>query len=127
MIATRFILGTAELLWAVMLLWPGPTFGRPTYTEMAAVFSEEAWALIFLLSALTQFSIVLMEDFHSKFAKYFAGWNAALWGFVVSSMLISVYPPPAAIAGEIALAIGALWIFIRPYILAEGLHSAGIR
>jgi hypothetical protein len=127
MIATRFVLAIAELLWAILLLWPGATFDRPTYTEMATVFSEEAWAIVFLISSITQFSIVLMEDFHSRFAKYFAAWNACLWLFVVSSMLISVHPPPAAISGEIALALGAFWIWARPYILAEGLYSAGIR
>jgi len=127
MVATRFILAYAELLWAIMLIWPGPTFGRPTYTEMATVMREEAWALVFLLSAITQVSIVLMEDFHSRFARYFAAWNAALWVFVVGSMLLSVYPPPAAIAGEIALAFSAFWIWLRPYILAEGLYNAGLR
>jgi hypothetical protein len=127
MLATRFILSIAEFLWAIMLLWPGDTFMRPTYTGMSAVFNEQAWSAVFLISAATQLSIILMDDFHSKFARYFAAWNGILWFFVVSSMLLSVYPPPAAIAGEMALAAGALWIWLRPYILAEGLYSAGIR
>lgn len=127
MVATRFILGIAEALWALMLIWPGDTFTRPTYSHMKVVMYEEAWALLFLISAVTQMSIILIEDFHSRFARYFAAWNASLWTFVVGSMLISVYPPPAAIAGEIALAVGAVWIWLRSYLLAEGLYRAGVR
>lgn len=125
LIGTRFLLAVAEALWALMLFWPGDTFGRPTYSVMAAVFSEPAWAMIFLASSATQLTIVLQNDFHSRFARYFAGWNAVLWFSVVVGMLLSVYPPPAAIAGEIALAVGAAWIWVRPYILVEGYRRAG--
>lgn len=120
LIATRIMLSIAEFSWFIMLAWPGDTFGRPTYTHMALIVNEEVWSIVFLLSAITQFTIVLQEDIHSKFARYFAAWNAAFWGYVVVSMLLSVYPPPAAIGGEIALAFAAGWIWIRPYILSEG-------
>lgn len=120
LIAVRLCLGLSELFWALMLLWAGDTFLRPTYHVMSLVMHEEAWALTFLISSITQFSIVLMSDYDGKFPKYFAGWNAGLWGFTVVAMLLSVYPPPAAIGGEMALAVAALWIFIRPYILAAG-------
>ena len=125
LIATRFLLAMAEFLWALMLLWPGDTFGRPTYNHMSMVMHEQAWAFVFALSAGTQATIVLLHDFHSRFSRYFAAWNASLWSFVVVSMLLSVYPPPAAIAGEIALAFGAIWIWVRPYILVEGYRRAG--
>jgi len=118
LIASRLTLFLAEALWALMLFWPGETFDRPTYSAMSHVFSEEAWAFVFAFSAITQLSIVLMEDYHSRFARYFAGWNALLWCYTVVGMLISVYPPPAAIGGEIALSVLALWIFVRPYALA---------
>jgi len=120
LIASRVTLAMSEFFWAVMLLWPGDTFTRPTYSHMAMVISEEAWGILFLISSTTQLTIVLLDDLHSKFARYFAGWNAVLWGYTVFSMLLSVYPPPAAIGGEIALAFAALWIWVRPYILAEG-------
>lgn len=125
LIGTRFLLAVAEALWALMLFWPGDTFGRPTYSVMATAFNETVWAILFLMSAITQLTIVLQDDFHSRFARYFAGWNAVLWFSVVLSMLMSVYPPPAAIAGEIALAVGAMWIWVRPYILVEGYRRAG--
>lgn len=118
LIASRLTLFLAELLWAAMLLWPGDTFDRPTYTAMAHVMSEELWAFVFAMSAATQLGIVLLEDYHSRFSRIFAGWNAALWLYTVAGMLASVYPPPAAIGGEIALTVLACWIFVRPYALA---------
>lgn len=125
LIGTRVTLFFAELMWSVMLFWEGNTFDRPTYAHMAHIMSEEAWGLLFLFSAITQISIVLLQDMHTRFARYFACWNGILWMYVVISMLLSVYPPPAAIGGEIALALAACWVWIRPYILAEGYRRAG--
>ena len=120
----RLGLAMSSFVWFALLAWPGETFGRPTYTIMSHVMSEEAWAFIFLTDAVAQMSIVLQEDFHSKFARYFAGFNATLWGFVVISMLLSVSPPAAAISAEIVSAVWAFWIWVRPYILAEGYRRA---
>ena len=124
LVGTRFLLSLGESLWAAMLLWPGDTFSRPTYAHMALVMSEEAWSVVFLVSSVIQITVVLMDDLHSRFARYFAGLNAVLWSYVVVSMLISTYPPPAAIAGEMALALGALWIWIRPYIIVQEYRRA---
>ena len=128
LIATRCTLALAELFWSIMLFWPGDTFLRPTYKHMAMIANEEIWAVILLLSAITQLTIVLQDDFHSKFAKYFSAWNAVLWIFVgIISPLLSVTPPPAAMGGEMALAVASFWIWLRPYILAEGYRRAGFR
>lgn len=120
LIATRITLALGEFFWAVMLLWPGDTFDRPTYAHMAMVANEELWGVVFLISCITQITIVLLDDLHSRFARYFAGWNAVLWTYTVISMMISIYPPPAAVGGEIALGFAAMWIWVRPYLLAEG-------
>lgn len=122
MVNTRLILAVSELLWSVLLLWPGDTFVRPTYAHMALVMHEEAWGVVFAMSAAMQITIVLQNDFHSRFARYFAAWNMVLWVYVVASMLLSVYPPPAAISGEIVLAGFAFWIWLRPYILVGWLR-----
>lgn len=124
LVATRIMLAIAELCWAIMLLWPGDSFARPTYTVMSGVAGEDLWAAIFLVSGFTQGAIVVSTEFDSRFARYFACWNALLWLFTVVSMLISVYPPPAAIGGEIALAVAAMWIFVRPFILSAGYRRA---
>lgn len=119
---TRFLLTIAEALWAITLFAPGETFDRPTYRVMSEIMSENAWALVFLFSAVTQFSILIRMDYHSRFSTYFAGWNSVLWWFVVVSMHLSVTPPPAAVSGELALAIGAAWVWIR-----SGLKLVGTR
>ena len=121
---TRLILALSELMWATLLLWPGDTFGRPTYNHMSQVMSEEAWGLVFLLSGVTQFTIVLREDFYCAMARYFAAWNAALWVYIVTSMLMSVYPPPAAVSAEIVMAFAAFWIWLKPIIVYKGIMYA---
>lgn len=75
------------------------TFDRTIYHFMSQIVNENTWAVVFLISFVTQVTIVAQEQFHSTFARYFAAWNAVLWVVVVTSMLISVYPPPAALAG----------------------------
>ena len=122
--ATRFTLSIAEAIWALTLLWDGDTFGRPTYTQMAHVMPENAWGFIFLLSSITQMSILVHGDYHSRFATYFAGWNYALWLYVTISMYMSVTPPPAAISGEAALALAAGWIWIRSGHIIGGRRSS---
>jgi hypothetical protein len=124
LVASRLIIALAEWFWFALLLWPGDTMERPTYHVMSHVMPEPAWAFVFMMSAIMQTSIVLTECYHSRFARTFAAFNAGLWAFVVISMLISVSPPPAAISGEIALAFASLWIWIRPYIIIEGIARA---
>ncbi len=119
LISTRLILAFAEFLWAVMLFWPGETFDRPTYLLMAAIAPETVWACVFGITAYLQVTIVLSNNQNSLGAHYFALWNSLLWFCVVGSMLLSVYPPPAAIAGEISLMVAAAWVWIRPLILTH--------
>ena len=123
-VGTRLILALSEFMWAILLLWPGDSFDRPTYSVMAKVMPEEAWGLVFLVSGVTQISIVLREDFYCPLSRYFAAWNAALWVYVVVAMLLSVSPPPAAISGEIILAMAAAWIWVKPIIIFNGIMYA---
>ena len=117
LIATRLSLAVAELLWAVMLLWPGNTFDRPTYFWMSQFGSETLWAFVFSVSGLYQGYIVAAQKVRSRQAEVFACFNAFIWVFTIGCMLASVYPPPAAIGGEISLAVAACWIAIRPALL----------
>ncbi|MBX9836246.1 MAG: hypothetical protein K2X65_08735 [Burkholderiaceae bacterium] len=117
LVATRLMLFVGELAWAVMLWWPGDTFARPTYDYMGQFANETLWAIAFTATALAQLHIVAFELHDSHGARAFAWWNAALWCGAVGMMLASVYPPPAAIGMEIAGALGACWIAVRPLIL----------
>lgn len=120
LVATRLALAFAELCWAIMLLWPGDTFGRPTYTIMAHIAPELCWAVAFLATSILQFTIVAFELCKTRAAWVFAGWNTALWLTSIVAMIVSVQPPPAAIGGEVALALSALWIFARPLLVKRG-------
>lgn len=124
LIASRLALSLAEALWAVMLFWPGDTFERPTYSAMGQYAPEVVWACAFGVSAVLQLSIVLYQQCNRPWAQVFAIWNAALWLAAVVLMIAGVYPPPAAIGGEVALAVSALWIAIRPAILQKGERHA---
>ena len=117
LIATRLLLAFAEFLWAAMLFWPGDSFGRPAYVLMSELATEEVWACAFGVTSYLQFRIVLNGRQNTLWAHYFALWNSLLWAVVVGSMLLSVYPPPAAIAGEISLMVAAAWVWVRPMIL----------
>lgn len=116
-VATRLILAVAELLWAIMLFWPGDTFDRPTYSLIANIASETTWAFIFLISSVLQASIVMFYQYGKPWAQVFANWNAVLWVFIVGSAMASVYPPPAAMGGEVALALAAVWVWLKPLIV----------
>lgn len=117
MVGVRVLLAMSEFIWALALLWHGDTFGRPTYTIMALICVEEVWGGIFFLTGWVQWQLILIGDFKCLTARVFAMWNSVLWVFVTVSMYMSVYPPPAAISGDTALAIAATWILIRPWIL----------
>ena len=124
LIASRLALFLAEALWAVMLVWPGDTFDRPTYSEMSKLAPELVWALAFGISAVLQICIVIYRQCEHTWAHIFACCNAMLWCSSVVLILKGVYPPPAAIGGEMALAVSALWIAIRPAILQKGERHA---
>jgi hypothetical protein len=124
MVTARLVLALSEFLWALLLLWPGDTFGRPTYHYMAAVMIEEYWGFVFLFTGIVQMTIIVGEDFHTPVARYFAAYNALLWVFVVGSMLMSVYPPPAAISAEIVMSATATWIWFRPILLCKWITHA---
>lgn len=123
LIASRLMLVIAELCWAGMLLWPGETFQRKVYASMKLIAPEEIWGLVFLLCAVMQIYILLNECYNTSKARCYAGFDALVWGYVVIGIMYSVKPPPAALAGDIAIMIGALWIFARPFILAERFHA----
>ena len=122
LVATRISLAIGELAWSIMLLWPGETFNRPTYTVMSQAMNEELWGLVLLLSGATQITIVMTDEYHHWFSRIFAAWNGMIWAFLVVSMMISVSPPPAAIGGEIAMACAALWVWLRPSML-QGMYD----
>jgi hypothetical protein len=125
LVATRMTLALAEFAWCIMLLWPGDTFERPTYFGMADIAGELWWAVVFGVSAIIQLSIVVFWLCNTRLAHWFGAWNGLLWLVTIAAMLDSVYPPPAAIGGEIALTMAAIWIGIRPMLLSAMRRKCG--
>jgi len=114
MVWTRLTLSCAEFIWGFSLLWPGETFERPAYSAMELLLSEQMWGILFLVTGTLQFLIMVYTRLHhAPLGVLFAMYNSSLWWFVVVSMYMSVYPPPAGISGELALAFSSMWIFVR--------------
>lgn len=120
LIITRFILAIAELTWCIILFWPGQTFDPSAYTIMGVLMSEICWAFVFGTSSVLQFLIAIKQYWYEPWARVFATWNASLWLLTVGSIAFSTYPPPAAVGGEVALALAAIWIWARPLLIERG-------
>lgn len=111
--AVRFVLALGAVLWGIMLLWPGATFDRPTYTLMARFASEETWGGLFLTQGLfSAYSLIFTEARKRACLLLDGVLGSMLWLGSCVCMLLSVYPPPAAISGEIALAAASWWNLI---------------
>lgn len=123
LLATRWTLGLAELIWAAILFWEGDLFARPIYHKLDLVASADAWGYVFLCTGLVQLGIMMWADLHGKVARWFACYNALLWVGTSWAMTTAVYPPPG-IGGELALSLAATWVWIRPHLLAEGIKHA---
>lgn len=121
--ATRFLLGVAEIIWAVSLWMPGQNLASPVSHVMGSVMTEGVWGLIFMFSGVIQLSIIAASSYHSQCATWFSGWNAMLWIYLTLSMYVSGLVPLTAISGELSLAVGASWVFIRSGTQTKGKRS----
>jgi hypothetical protein len=128
MLHTRLLLALSSFTWAAFLLLPGTLFapGRQTYVIMGAIANENVWGILFMLHggiALytllteTRNSVTLALDgflgcilwTSSTTACFAAHWpNGATW---LTSLY--AYNPPAAMSGELWVAIASWWHLIR--------------
>lgn len=111
--SARFALSVASVMWAFLLFWPGATFDRPTYTLMGKFAGEELWASAFLIQGL----VGLYSQVYRNVNKFILCGDgilgSILWTASCVAMLLSVYPPPAAISAEIVAAVTSWWILVR--------------
>lgn len=125
LVSARLSLCVAEFIWFIMLAYPGDTFDRPIYSGMKHIMPEDCWLAVFLISAAIQFWIIVSENFYGIFARVFSFFNALLWiSIVFLTLASSSQVLPAAMAGNIALAISAIWIWVQPKILYRGICHA---
>jgi hypothetical protein len=109
--ALKLILFASSILWSLLLLWPGETFGRPTYEMMSKVMDEITWGVAFLLHGVIGLSSRISKIKGVLYVNNLMG--SFLWLGSSVLMLLSVYPPPAAISGELVLSLASVWLFIR--------------
>ena len=109
----RFTLAIASLIWAFLLFWPGDTFARPTYTLMGKFASEWVWASLFGIQGLAALYSTILDTKYKILILLDGVLGCILWTGSCIAMLLSVYPPPAAISAEITAAITSWWILVR--------------
>ena len=121
MLATRFMLAIAALVWALLLAWPGELFTptRTTYRIMAEIASEEAWAVAFAGQGLVML-LALLADAKDKLTWFIdCVFGAVLWTLATVACFAShwqhgvPYAPPAAMSAEVALMLASWWHLIR--------------
>lgn len=111
--STRFFLALAATLWGVLLFWPDDTFSRQTYSVMKSIASEWVWASAFLVQGLLAFWSLFKSRNTIPFFLLDVLLGCVLWSSSCIAMLVSVYPPPAAISAEISAAFASWWVLVR--------------
>jgi hypothetical protein len=129
LLGTRFILGLSSLAWAIMLLWPGALFptaaqitagtGRTTYAIMAMAAGELYWATAFAVQGIVTL-LAIVYDLRTRLVLWVEGiLGCLLWTAATISCFVShfrgwdTYQPPAAMAAELMLTVGAWWVLVR--------------
>lgn len=109
----RLLIAMSSLFWSIMLFWPGDTFARPTYEYMSKIAKEEYWATAFAIHFTV--SIVSLAFKQMRYLSVLGEGvlGSLIWTSSCLLMLLSVYPPPAAISAEIATALASWWIIVR--------------
>lgn len=108
----QFLSFMSAMAWVICLLWPGDTMSRPTYMVMSHIGNDFFWAAVFGGVMVFQGVRLFLTDSRPCTYSYMVnGLISLIWVFTSVSMLVSIYPPPAAIAGEIVVTIISVWVF----------------
>lgn len=111
--ATRFLLGFAELWCSLTMFLDFSDSDDFTTTVMASMFPAQVWGALFLVIGILQFTILFTGNYHTRVSTWFAGVSSIFWWLVCLSMVLSSGVVPATISGEVSLALGASWVWIR--------------
>ena len=129
---TRLLIALSSLTWAFFLFWGDDIFTRKTYELMAVVAPQWAWALGFLVHGIFGIRSIVCEECEeyicSNWGKHINFVFDSTLGMVLwtSSTLLCFsshwpttgtwieqilnYPPPAAMSGELWVAVYS-WIY----------------
>lgn len=109
----QMFISLASLIWAFLLFWPGDTFSRPTYKLMEEFGSEHVWATLFLIQGVVGMIVLLLKCKKVYLIVLDSILGCILWTGSCVAMILSVYPPPAAISAEIVTAWFSWWLLLR--------------
>lgn len=109
----KLFLSLSAILWAILLFWQGDTFSRPTYTIMGMIMSEDMWAWSFLIQGVLSIYALATDKEGNILFLADAVLGCILWTSSCIAMLLSVYPPPAAISAEILASLFSWWVLVR--------------
>lgn len=135
MLMTRLGLALGSLLWAIQLALPVALFptaaqvvsgeGRRTYTLMA-YFPEDLWAVLFLIHAVWSLYTILTGVRNTVTLALDGFLGCVLWTSATVACFaaywplnrpfldaLAQYPPPAAMSGEVVMALFSWWHMIR--------------
>lgn len=144
---TRMGLAVGSLLWSIQLALPIELFppaaqlavgkGRTTYSIMAVV-PENVWAILFLIHAIWSLYTILtgVRNVVTLAADGVLGcilWTgstlacfAAYWPHELPFLdALAHYPPPAAMSGEVVMALFSWWHMIRFWAIEETHQTLG--
>jgi Na+/citrate or Na+/malate symporter len=80
---------------------------------MSKFANETTWAILFGLQGLAGLYSIIHKSRDKLLLVTDAVLGCMLWTGSCVAMLLSVYPPPAAISAEIVAAIMSWWILVR--------------
>jgi hypothetical protein len=111
--ATRFSLALAETFWAVSLFCTDNALSADHYAAMTQAMGQTSWAVVFTLTALAQWTILISGRYHGRVSAAFAGFDAFLWWYIIIGLFTSAGTLPAATGSELSLGCAAGWVLIR--------------
>ena len=109
----RFFLALSSLLWGLLLLAPGETFERSTYTIMAKMADEWVWAAAHLVHGFAALASLFGVTIRRISFTLGPLLGAFLWTFSSIAMMAAVHPLPAAIAPHLVGSVAAWWLLVR--------------
>lgn len=119
LLALRFTVGLASLVWGIMLLIPGDTFERPMFNIVGKAMDELSWSTLFLIHGISVMCS-LFACFKLKVLVFSDGvLGCFLWTGMSIGMLATVVnevnfvSAPAASGPSLVLALATWWLLIR--------------
>ena len=121
LLAVRLTMGTASLLFGVMLLWAGDSFTRPAFAVVKTIMPELSWGWLFVVNGISTI-YSLFCGLRLRMCFYFGGvLGSILWTMMSIGMLFSAtlshedlaFAMPAASAPALAFMFASWWVLYR--------------